>query len=72
MQNYKELLSERLHAAVEAACARAGTAGLPEKAGFVNFRETDAGFYCDYAVPPINPAIFAEIAKNMYALCGHS
>ena len=71
-QNYKQQLAARLTQAVERAYESAGFLNFLDNAGFKNFVETETGFYCDYAMPPINPALFAAIAKNMDALCSSS
>lgn len=51
MENYKNLLAERLSIAVQAEC--------------IYYEENDNGFSCDYDIPPLNPSVFSEIAKNI-------
>lgn len=51
MENYKNLLAERLSNAVKAEC--------------IYFEENDNGFSCDYDIPSLNPSVFSEIAKNI-------
>ncbi len=58
MENYKKILADRLTSAV----------GLSyNNAALIFFEENDKGFSCDYDIPPLNPTVFSEIAKNIDA-----
>lgn len=56
MENYKKLLADKLSDSVKM-CFK--------NMVFVNFKETDEGFYCDYDIPPLNPSAFSMISQNM-------
>lgn len=51
MENYKKMLAERLSNAV--------------KAEYIYFEENNNGFSCDYDIPPLNPSVLSEIARNI-------
>lgn len=51
MINYKNQLAKRVSNAVKAKC--------------IYFEENDNGFFCDYDIPPLNPSVFSEIAKEI-------
>lgn len=55
MENYKKMLAERLSNAVKAEC--------------IYFEENNNGFSCDYDIPPLNPSVLSEIARNIDS-CG--
>lgn len=56
MNNFKEQLAERLSNAVKS---------QTKEAELILFSESDEGFYCDYAMPPLNPKIFSAIAQKL-------
>ena len=56
MENFKKLLANRLSDSVTLSF---------DHSKLIYFEESDEGFFCDYAIPPINPAIFSEIGKNI-------
>ncbi len=58
MKNYKQELSERLSEAVR---------NIYGGVVLMHYAETEDGFCCDYAMPPISPGIFADIARGVNA-----
>ncbi len=56
MKNYKQELSERLSEAVR---------NIHDTAVIMYYEESEDGFYCDYAMPPISPGIFAGISRGI-------
>ena len=58
MENFKKQLADRLTDAVKQVFS---------EAEWVCFEESDEGFCCDYAISPLNPALFLQIEKHMEA-----
>jgi len=56
MENYKKLLADRLSSSVKLSF---------NNAELINFEENEEGFFCDYAMQPLNPVLFSEIGNNM-------
>lgn len=56
MLNYRLLVMDRLTKSVLLSFSNAQ---------LIYSKETDDGFFCDYAIPPLNLAVFAEIEKNI-------
>lgn len=50
MENYKKLLANKISLAVNSQIEE--------------FKESENGFYCDFDIPPLNPAAFAKIAME--------
>ncbi len=56
MKSFKKILADRLSEAVKLSF---------KDLEVLRFEENDHGFFCDYAIPPLNPAILSQIVKNL-------
>lgn len=56
MENFKNLLAERLSNSIKSIFINMVQVGFCDK---------NEGFFCDYDIPPLNPSLFSEISKNI-------